>query len=1381
MKNCHKYLILLLMIVLPVSLKAIDASRYIFSHLSIDDGAPHNYIEDMMRDHRGFLWLSTGGNGVSRYDGYEFMQFNTTSPVQLKNNFVEKMCEDRFGRIWMVGICGLDILDTERLQLVTPDMMGPLFKKLNICRASFIYASKAGNIWLVADGILYKITFAQNGMVEKILPICQVTLSGRFIGFAEIGGWLWFNNKGSVGRIPEHTMTRQNPQPFSASVQLPPSTNVMAIHEWRNEVWLGTDNGLYRYSPESDAMKAYHSEAAAPYSLSQDYVTAITSTHDGVLAVATLKGLNLYQPLADNFLRIQQNVTSFRENNYSLNNNFINCLLADGQVLWIGTEVGGINKMTSSRLLLKKHLGDNIINSVCLDTDGTLWVGTVEDGLKVMYRGTTEFITYSRLTGSGLTHNSISALTADDRDRIWIGTWGGGFGYMTRSKNSPKQFHFVETKGSGQCNFVGTALYDRLNGLLWLGTTYSVFVYNPITNTISDPFNGKFAGQITGSLGGCIDGKDLWMGTTVGLFRIDLEAYRLGRMEYELYDYKLDRPEQKVIERVTSVIPSKNGGIWVGTNGNGFYKGMSLKGKYVFRNYSMDEGLVDNSVKGLWEDNAGHLWATTNNGLSCFAMRENQFRNFTIRDGLPTNQFYWNGTSGVGNILLAGSTQGLVEISLAGQTTPATKIPLVFTHLRSFDTELLPDDGVLSIHERDKSLSIDFAALDYNHSVLAGYRYRLKGFDDKWVELPYGKHTATYTNLSPGNYEFELQYSPNGRDWDTSKGLIIEVEPYFYKTAWFVVIVLVLLVFVVYRFIRWRFSELRHQQTLLYRLVDERTRELQDQKVLLSAQKEELSKQNELLVEQNRRNTEQKNQILEMSRKLEEATIDKLAFFTNITHEFRTPLTLIVGPIQRALKLSYNPQVIEQLHFVEKNSKYLLSLINQLMDFRKVEEGQTKIMCHPGNFERFINEMVPPFMAFCEKRDIEFRTLTRLSNPYLLFDEDIMRKVLTNLISNAIKFTPLGGCVTLYVASVPAEGVNEQLYIGVYDTGKGIPESDLEHIFNRFYQSDNQSNISMSGQSGTGIGLYLCRRLIQLLGGRIEARNNRTVGATFRVCVPITRGEITEPLQTIEEDSIVGMPDNGRLSILIVEDNKDMRDYIRSILSEYYAVYEASQGEEALEILRSNRGIDFIISDLMMPVMDGVELSRRVREDFTLSHIPFMMLTAKTSDEARLESYRMGVDSYLLKPFDENLLLARIVNILEKRRMLQQRFSLSMDVSVLEIDENSGDKKFLDQVMQVVKEHYQDPKFEVVEFIELMGVSKSLLNKKMNSLTGQSAGQFIRNYRLNMARELLLRNKVTHSMNISEIAYEVGFNDPKYFTRCFTKQFNVTPSSLLDN
>ena len=399
-----------------------------------------------------------------------------------------------------------------------------------------------------------------------------------------------------------------------------------------------------------------------------------------------------------------------------------------------------------------------------------------------------------------------------------------------------------------------------------------------------------------------------------------------------------------------------------------------------------------------------------------------------------------------------------------------------------------------------------------------------------------------------------------------------------------------------------------------------------------------------------------------------------------------------------------------------------------------------------------------------------------------------MHKVIANLLSNAIKFTPNNGNIIIYVASIQKSG-EEVLYIAIKDNGTGIANEDVDKIFNRFYQSRSHVKYPVYGQSGTGIGLYLCKRIIQLNSGSISAKNNRAGGSTFRMTIPLIRenqqenavSTLNNRLQLVTEssESLRDKRKTLKTTILVVEDNNDMRAYIRSILEETYHVIEAENGAVALTKL-SEYNVDFIISDLMMPVMDGLEFSKKVKENFNISHIPFLMLTAKTSSEAKLQSYKIGVDEYLLKPFDEEMLLTRIQNILENRKRYQQQFSAKMEIEELQIEEESSDKKFIDKVMEIVKANYKNSYYEISDLVEAMGISKSLFNKKMQSLVGQPAGQFLRNYRLNIAYELILKNKKTKNMNISEIAYEVGFNDPKYFTRCFTKHFNVLPSSLMD-
>ena len=530
--------------------------------------------------------------------------------------------------------------------------------------------------------------------------------------------------------------------------------------------------------------------------------------------------------------------------------------------------------------------------------------------------------------------------------------------------------------------------------------------------------------------------------------------------------------------------------------------------------------------------------------------------------------------------------------------------------------------------------------------------------------------------------------------------------------------------------------------------------------------------------------------ILNKTEELQHTIAGRDKLYSVIAHDLRSPM----GSIKMVLNMmilnlpveKIGSEMYELLTMANQTTEDVFSLLDNLLKWTKSQIGNLNVVYQDIDVVEVVDSVIDVFNMVAGLKKITIREEKPEKLP-VCTDIDMLKTIIRNLLSNAIKFTPNGGSVSLFIALLPpADNRKSMLYICVSDTGSGIPDDDAIKIFNRFYQSQGQTKYPMYGQAGSGIGLYLCKRIVQMHGGEIHAQNNHTTGCSLRILLPITpESNTVETLaesapQLMTSDALPPSDTFGKgLSILVVEDNADMRGYIRSILRDKYNVFEAAHGAEALNILNSH-SVDFIISDLMMPVMDGIELSRRVKENFAISHIPFLMLTAKTSQESRLESYRIGVDEYLLKPFDETLLLTRIENILENRKRYQKKFAIAMDVDALNMEEESGDKKFLNRIMDVIKENYKNSYFEVSDFCEAAGVSKSLLNKKLQSLVGQSAGQFIRNYRLNIARELLLKNRENKSMNIAEIAYEVGFNDPKYFTRCFTKYFNTTPSSLLN-
>lgn len=1389
------------------------ADRYNITYITMNNGLPHNFIDDLYKDSRGFLWVSTAGGGICRYDGYEFVNYHPNTPhCKLKSNFIRNVCEDNFQRLWLVSEGGTDIIDLRTLKNVVPyDPKGMLSKILEYPATRVIKDTK-GRIWLHCAHDLHRIEFNEKGEVKALYTLHPIVLNGPDIALHDIDedGDIWMGLNGELQKISLNRQGELTATPIAEPLKLEAETYISDFLSKENEIWISTDRGLFRYSKSGNVIKQYLHDSADPHSLSQNYLTDLAITNDKQLIIATLRGINIYNPMTDDFERMGCDSPANEGN--LLSSNFINCILTEGDHIWFGTETGGINLLNPRRLSIRTYrhhkenpssLSPNPVNAIYKDKYGTLWVGTVEGGLNRKEQDSERFTHYTREHG-GLSHNSVSALTADRDDRLWIGTWGGGINLLDlKAPQKVLKIISSQTTGGFPIDFIGALIYDPINNGIWIGANQGLYFYDIAQEKVVSPLTDKVSKSIHGCIGSIIDRKGmLWIGCLEGVYCIDLHSRSANdEFQYRHLNYKLDDPASGLIEKITCFYEEQDGTLWLGSNGYGIYKRLvDGQGKETFISYNTTQGLPNNSVRGLLGDGSGNIWIGTNNGLSCYTPTENRFINYTKQDGLPDTQFYWNASYRSSHEqLYFGSVSGLVAIESNRPTGSLPPAKIRFTRLRIGNEEILPGSEYLPqdvavtkelcLHEKEKSFSLEFSALNFESGNAAIYSYRLLGFDDKWIQVPGNRRFASYTNLPPGNYTLQVRYTRDGEnEGENCTELKITIVPYFYKNWWFILSALALILIGIWQFYQWRIRTLKHQKEYLHRTVEERTHELEQQKHLLENQTEELSRRNRMLTQQNEKITKQKAQLIRMSRKVQELTLDKISFFTNITHEFRTPITLIIGPIERALKLSSNPQVIEQLNFVERNSKYLLSLVNQLMDFRKVESGKLEIVKTRGNFLKFIDSIITPFEVFAGERKITLKRYYRMDMPDILYDEEAMRKVITNLLSNAIKFTPNGGTVSLYISSLPVADGQPKLYICVKDTGSGIPEEDLNRIFNRFYQSQNQVKYPVYGQAGTGIGLYLCKRIVQMHGGEIKALNNRHSGCSFRILLPLqTENEKDGKTFVIDHSDTETMPaespdapkEKEALTILVVEDNPDMRGYIHSILREQYNVLEAANGEDALHILNS-QPVDFIISDLMMPVMDGIELSRRVKDTFAISHIPFLMLTARTSQEARLESYRMGVDEYLLKPFDETLLLARIQNILENRKRYQRKFTLNMDVEVLNMEEESGDKKFLNQVMEVIKEHYKNSYFEVSDFSEAVGVSKSLLNKKLQSLIGQSAGQFIRNYRLNIARELILKNRETKNMNIAEIAYEVGFNDPKYFTRCFTKYFNTTPSSLLN-
>lgn len=1405
-----RILIIIIIYILPlhfvIKSQNTVSSRYIFNFVTVRNGLPGNFIDDIFKDSHGFLWISMQGGGLCRYDGYEFLKFNVNStPISIKSNFVRKTCEDNFDRLWVVSNSGIDIIDLKMMRQAKITGAGQtIFEELSNIMASSVLKDRKGNIWILSDAKIYMIEFDNNGSIKNIYTTKTESsrTPDRFTTIGEIDGEIWSGNAGSICRVLPGKSGTLTLVPVSDIPSMDTHIFISSILKKENLVWIGTEEGLYRYNLTDKSYKGYFHDPHDATTLSQNMITGLTLTEDGTFVVGTLRGLNFYDPVSDKFEHVCHG-----KDESTLNNDFVNSILPDDNNLWIGTEAGGINKMTLRKLAVRNYthndndpnsISCNPVNAIIEDRQGNLWVGAVEGGLNLKQKNKEGFIHFTTTT-SNISHNSVSALEEDASGNLWVGTWGKGFNILPLSKLPQKTF---EVYNIANLDYIAIIKYDSINKGMWIGTNRNIFFFDDKTRTMRTPLPESVTKNIKGVLGCMIDDNEiLWMGTSRGLVQVKLRQFDHNTFTCPA-DYLVieDKISQLFFNNITCIYQSSDKTIWIGSNGYGMCRLINEEGIYSLKPYSQNQGLVNNTVFGILEDEQGSLWISTEHGLSYFDPETSRFVNYTKDDGLINEQFYWNAgyKSPISKNLYLGNISGLSELKGRNQYASSKINRVTFTKLQILNKTVWSDESKyietdiayadrIDLHESDRSFSIEFSAMNYDNPSTVVYSYRLLGFEDEWIVTPADRRFVTYTNLKPGTYTLQVRSMSGNHDWTNNiSEITIEVHPFFYKTAWFIGLCILLAIVAVVRFYQWRVNTFKKQREVLHRKVEERTLELEKRKTQLEEQAVELKLQNDMLITQNERILLQRRQLIDMSKKVQEATTDKLSFFTNITHEFRTPITLIIGPIERALKLSTNPKVIEQLQYVARNSKHLLSLVNQLMDFRKVESGNMSFNPVTGNLVNYVDEILYPFESYANERNITIRKFYRLTSPYVLFDEESVRKLVTNLMANAIKFTPDNGVVSIYLASIKnEETAEEKLYLCVQDTGIGIRDEDRNRIFNRFYQSKEFEQYPVSGQSGTGIGLYLCKKIVHAQGGNILAKNNHVRGASIRVLLPLHREEIVEQS---EANTILNNCDDRsdnslhreissehKLTILVVEDNVDMRKYISSILSDCYKILEANNGEEALNIIKS-KNIDFIISDLMMPVMDGLELSKRVKSDLTISHIPFLMLTAKTNLETRIGTFKTGADEFISKPFDEELLLTRISNIIDSRKVYQRKFSLKMDIEELNIAEESNDDKFLRKAMEIIKSNYKNTEYDVSDFIDAMGVSKSVMNRKMHTLTGQSPGNFIRNYRLTIAYELLQNNR--GNMSISTIAYEVGFNDPKYFTRCFTKHFGTSPSEI---
>jgi ligand-binding sensor domain-containing protein/AraC-like DNA-binding protein len=835
--------------------KAVLTERYNVSYLDLKNGLPHNNISAVFVDSNGFLWVATYGGGLVRYDGYGMMQ----PKMRLNSNSCKSIAEDRFKRLWVAFDEGSDIIDLKtmagmsqerlRVELCSEMKLSETVNKLLQESSTKTYCDALGRIWLITYTHVNQLSFDAEGRLKNI---CAYRYRGNTpdvnIRDVEGNGKPWIGIDGGLYRLAEKNgeLVREEISPLLRQLD---GLYVTDLIKRGDVVWITTNHGLFRYDPYRQRLDRYtHNpnltdapngklipEQSSPTrGLSHEFLSSLALTSDNTLLVGSLCGVNVYDDASDSF-------TAWSTASHPpLKSDFVHSLTMDRGLIWVGTESGGVAQLVPRQLLLQNYvhsttlptsISPNPVNAMYVEPNGTLWVGTVEGGLNRKEKGQQGFSHYTK-ENSALSHNSVSTLAADGNGRLWIGTWGGGLNVMNHG-DKPMPVNMTAEQAR-LTNFIGALAYDPYNDGLWIGSNDGVFLYDVKTNQLTEPFDS--CQLIRGCVGALVDGEGvLWMGCMQGVIAIDLKSYksahqressrRNGQFSYRHLKYRLDRPDSRIYEKISSFCESRDGSLWLGSNGYGLYHRVVDKdGEEHFDVLTQEDGLVNNAVKGIVEDQNGRLWITTQNGLSVYDSRLKTFTNYSQADGLASSQFYWNSAAiARSGIIYLGSEAGLIEVT-SENPEAVSQANLVFTHLMVDNQDILAgsdylDDDIsiaktIRLSEGNRSFSIDFSALNYGHETQGVFSYRMKGFENEWTLLKPGQHSVRYSALPVGNYTFEVKYKSavdHGGENDAISVDII-VKPYFWNSWWFRLLLSVLFIGLVIYIYNRRVAELKRRE-----------------------------------------------------------------------------------------------------------------------------------------------------------------------------------------------------------------------------------------------------------------------------------------------------------------------------------------------------------------------------------------------------------------------------------------------------------------------------------------------------------------------------------------------------------------------------------------
>lgn len=1338
-----------------------QTSQHRFTRINVDHGLSHNQIKTIFKDRQGFVWIGTIA-GLNRYDGYSIRVFrnNPKDSLSLISSDINKVFEGPDDKMWIHTWSGMCIYDptTERFNRNTNGILQSLSIPGGMIRD--IKRDQSGNYWFIHDN---------QGVFRYSAG------SGKTVAFQA--------SEGDSNSI---------------------STNQVAA-------WSGDDDGITWFLHSNGILEKVDSRSGAVLYRDRTLEKRFRGEILEYNMVADRDG-DLWCFVSNNNSGVFHFDTSEKRWDHfsvsskpALNANIVRSVVQDDDgLMWIATDHGGINLINKEdraiRYILhnpedEKSVCQNSVNVLYKDVDGIIWAGTFKNGVSYHHKNINRFQSFRKEVSNpqSLPYDDINVIVEDYMQNLWIGTNGGGLIYYDRKTNRYRQYlHDPANSNSLSANVI-VSMFFGSDRKLWIGTYFgglNSFDGKNFRRYQHDPDDPNSIGD--NSIWEIFEDSygDLWIGT-LGQ-GVDMFDRKTGVFHH----FNTGGENSIHADYITSFEEDRNGNLWIGT-GYGVEFMDRTSGRFThYLNDPRDAGsLSNNSVLFIYEDSRGFLWVATHGGLNLFHRESAKFESWSDQDGLPHNSILtiledsqknlWVSTPhGISNVIVhygageadsvtlefknydesdglqgiqfnenAGCRTSLGEMVFAGTNGlnifKPDEIPMnrkkptvVLTDFQVFNRTVKVGESIdgsviltraidltdaVTLRHSDNVFSLEFASPSQFHPEKMRYQYRLEGFDREWISTGANQRRVTYTNLDPGTYVFSVKAANNDGIWnETPTRLTITILPPFWRTrtAFVIYAIAVLGVLLLARWL------VLYNERINFRI---------------QRQREEANRMHEL-------------------------DMIKIKFFTNVSHEFRTPLTLILTPIERLLKTAPDGDYHKQFRLIHRNARRLLNLVNQLLDFRKIEMHEIRFNPSEGDVVKFIREVFSSFSDLSEKKNIRFTFRSSVEQLETLFDQDKLEKILFNLLSNAFKFTPENGSVSLAVDLV-AQSDNSMLRITVEDNGIGIPEDKQERIFERFFQDDLPGSIV---NQGSGIGLSITHEFVKIHGGSISVKSDVGKGSCFTVMIPV-QALSTLPADAGEVASVTEGESHERASrkpqLLLVEDNEDFRFYLKDNLKLNYSILEARNGKDgwqkALAVIP-----DLVVSDIMMPEMDGLELCRKIKADAHTSHIPVILLTARTAEEQKIAGFESGADDYVTKPFNFEILQSRIQNLIAQRQAFQKSFGKHFDIKATDITIASMDEKLIQKAIEIVEKNLSDPDFSVERLSREVGMSRVALYKKLLSLTGKTPIEFIRTLRLQRAAQLLEKSQ----MSVSEIAYQVGFNNPKYFSRYFKDQFNVLPS-----